>query len=351
MPEEVNTLEVAEHTHDEFVDKVRGVKTTPETPAPPKTPLETPPAAPQATPPATPDGKPNPVTELTEATTDWKSEYERLKGEVDAKKNVNPYSNPNYYKLEKLESENAEEAKLYQKLVFGDPDPKELWKIGFKKDHPDATPEQIQRRLEKAFPALFDSNLAAEDPERKDAEMDLDLEAKKVKRDLMKRFDGIEVPDQKKLDDAQRAKADELVRNWKPRFEQLAADTKFKVSLPTGENNAVEEYDFEIPAAEMGKYLERAAYHTLSSGYKADQEGYAKVKNFMVREYVADNYGTLFSSNAKIVSEKRDALWSKKVNNPAPVTAPPVSETAGGKLSDQEVLAENLARADRAIKQ
>ena len=288
----------------------------------------------------------SPVEALTQDTVDYKTEYEKLKGEVEKNKSTNPYTNINYYKLDTLEKQDPEKAKLYQRLVFGEPDPKELWKLNFLKDHPDATASQVQRRLEKRFPPLFDSALTSEDADYKDASDDLDLEAKAIKREMMKEFDAIKVPDAAKADADSAAEVTTLVESWKPSFTRMTGETKFDVKV--GDGDQAETFSFEIPETEKRKYFEAAAHYLLANKIKADQEGYTKVRDFMVRSYVSDNYTTLMGTIAKTVATKKEEEMLSKITNSSAIQHPKEQIPSGGARSSQEILDANLAAAERA---
>jgi hypothetical protein len=349
MEDEVkDSVEVIEHSHQEYVDARRAPRVVEELkpePVPIPEPVVVAPVAPA------PEPVVDPVKDLTESAVDYKSEYEKLKAETEKNKDKNnPYKNANYFKLEVIEQESPEEAKLFQKLLFGDVDSKELWKIDFLQKHPDATSEQAQRKLERTFPALFDSTLTPEDQERKDAEMDLEVESKAVKRTLMKRLDGISIPEPPKADNAELLARQELAKSWKPRFEQLTKDTKFTVEIPIGEDKTQKEtFEFDIPEADKAKYLEGGAYFLLSQNLTADQAGYAKVKDFITKQYIADNHLSLATTIAEKVAKSRDDVWAKKVHNAEPIKATPAS-TQTGVLSEEEHVQDAIARADAALK-
>ena len=345
-------IRIIEHTEEEYVQHRMGIKPEekPEDkPAdvPADKPADKPTEKPEDKPADKPADKPvDGVQALTQDTVDYKTEYEKLKGEVEKNKTTNPYTNTNYYKLDVLEKQDPEKAKLYQRLVFGDPDPKELWKLNFLKDHPDATQAQVQRRLEKRFPALFDGSLTAEDADYKDASDDLDLEAKSIKRDMMKEFDAIQVPDPVKADETAANEVKALVEEWKPSFARMTGETKFTVEI--GDGDQKETYDFDIPEAERRKYFESAAQYLLSNRIKADPAGYQKVRDFMIRSYVAANYNTMIATVAKSVSTKKEEEMLKKVTNSSTIQKPQAAAPGGGALSHEEIAERNIAAAEQA---
>lgn len=337
-------IQIIEHSEEEYVQHIRGGKPEEKPEEPPKDEPK-----PEEKPIEVTKGEPakqeDPVKILTEDSVDYKTEYEKLKGEVEKNKNTNPYTNVNYYKLDVIEKEDPEKAKLYQRLVFGDPDPKELWKLNFLKDHPDATQSQVQRRLEKKFPALFDSSLTAEDADYKDASDDLDLEAKSIKREMLKEFDAIKVPDAIKPDETAANEIKSLVETWKPGFVKMTGETKFNVEI--GDGDQKQTFEFDIPESDRRMYFERAAQFLLSNRIKADQEGYAKVQDFIRRSYISDNYTTLMGTIAKTVSEKKEEEMLKKITNSEPIKKPQAKGTSGA-MSAEDILNANLAAAERA---
>ena len=346
-PQKEPEIQIIEHSEEEYVQHIHGAKPEekPEEPAkkdetkPEEKPAEVSPK------PAVETKPEDPIKSLTEDSVDYKTEYEKLKGEVEKNKTTNPYTNANYYKLDVIEKEDPEKAKLYQRLVFGDPDPKELWKINFLKDHPDATQSQVQRRLEKRFPALFDGSLTAEDADYKDASDDLDLEAKAIRREMMKEFDAIKVPVAVKADETAANEIKSLVEAWKPSFAKMTGETKFNVEI--GDGDQKQTFEFDIPEADRRMYFERAAQFLLSNRIKADQEGYTKVQDFIRRSYISDNYTTLMGTIAKTVSDQKEEEMLKKITNSEPIQKPQVKGVSGA-MSAEEVLNANLAAAERA---
>src|SRR5574343_2032704 len=96
------------------------------------------------------------------------NEYEQVKSKaqkadeysalIEQMKNVSPYKNTDFKRLEQVEETNPELYPIYKKLVFGEPNEEELIKLDIVKNNPilKGKDEQIQRKFDRMYPGLKD---------------------------------------------------------------------------------------------------------------------------------------------------------------------------------------------------
>lgn len=266
------------------------------------------------------------------------SEFEKKISELEGKQR-NPYKDATYYKLEKIAEEAPDEVETYKELVFGKPDAKRLFKLNFLRDNPEYkdNPEAVQRKLERTYPDLFDPDIEREDQAYKDALMDLELDSSKIKRDWLKRMDGIEVPDPEKESNEAKESQQKFVDGWKAPFQSTLKDfNQITISVPNEKDTTqVDEiFTVDIPADQKQKYFEQAAMYVLNAKLPVGEESVTKVKNFVTKQYLADNFSEIASGIQKQEAEKAEKLWKAKINNPSDIT--PADTTPGETVDAQE---------------
>ena len=77
-----------------------------------------------------------------------------------------------FYKLLQIKKSNPELYPILKEITQGNPDPATLWKKNFLAENPEFKdkPEVAQRKLERAYPALFDKGVALAPPEDEKSE-------------------------------------------------------------------------------------------------------------------------------------------------------------------------------------
>lgn len=266
------------------------------------------------------------ITKLSEVERDAESlrqkvgEYEAQRKEFD--KPRSPYKNPVFYKMEQLSEKEPDNVATYQKFLFGNPDDKELFKIGFLLDNPEYKddPDVVQRRLEKAYPILFDPDVDQDSQEYKDAKLDLELDAKKVRKTLQGKLDAIEVPDPVKDAEAEKAKKTEFVNAWRPHFDSLKKETKIPVNVLSEKDNTPEHFfDIDMTADEQEKYSNLAAQFIVSNNLPVNGDSVEKVKDFMRKAYIVEHLEKYTTSVANEAAKAAGKDWRKKVHNSDPL--------------------------------
>ena len=260
------------------------------------------------------------------AISQWEERIAQLQTENEELKKAkeNPYKIPEFYKLQKIKEETPEEFDLYMGLVYGKPDSEKIWKIGFLKDNPEYSdkPDVVQRIFERKFPNLFLQPEEDEDDEKirirnyQDAQIDLDLEAKKIKKTLLGRLETIEVPLATDKKEEEKKKTDKLVNEWKLPFTQLARELSKKQLKFQLADKSEFEGELVIPEESKEEIFKRAAIMVLHQGLPFSEENLSKVSDFIWREVRADYSEPQFQDILQNAISKRDSEWGVKVNNP-----------------------------------
>jgi hypothetical protein len=266
------------------------------------------------------------------AVEDWKVKHDALLQELTDLKSkessLTGFKNPLFYKLAKIEEESPEEAPIYQRIAFGNPDPVELWKIGFVRDHPQYKdhPEDVQLFLETTHPLIFDETVSKDSKEYKVAKMKFDLEVEGIKGSFKSRLDKIVPPDPNTIRQTEKANNTALATSWQPEFVPIAQGLKKLTVEATLEDNSKVPFEIEMTPEDQKKYLEKAALYVLVNKLPNSPENSQKVRDYIESAYFADNHKKILAAIVKQAYQNRDKANVRFVLNsasPASKTTPP----------------------------
>lgn len=166
------------------------------------------------------------VTGLSQKVTEYESKLKELETKPR-------YKNPNFYKLDVLAEQEPDKAEVYQKLVFGNVDNQELYKLGILMEFPEYKdkPDFLQRKFEREYRILSDPDADKDSQEYQDAKDDLEFAANKVKKALMAKIDAVALPDPQKEAQAIKEKNDAFVASWKPTFDVITKNNKIPINV------------------------------------------------------------------------------------------------------------------------
>lgn len=241
-----------------------------------------------------------------------------LQAENEKLRNTNPYKNQDYYRLQKLEETDPSMVPVYKRLVFGEPDEKELLRIDFAAKHPEFANDKavIERYIQRKYAALYDPDIDKEDQAYKDAEFDLKLEATTIKKELRAKFDSISVPDPTQEDKAKKAEQEQFIGKWNGMITDSFKDLgKFSVEvLSEGGKGKESLFDVEIPSD--ARFAEQAMRYAVTNRLEPTKDNLDNIKGLMKKLWVVEHIDDYNTKIAEHVAKAKDGMWRKKINNP-----------------------------------
>lgn len=260
-----------------------------------------------------------------------KDEFETLKAENEKLRNVNPYEDPKFYKLDKLAKENPDEIGIYQKYLFGDPTPLDLLKMNLTQENPDIfkeDPASLLRMLERKYPGYYekqsedwdDNEIADWQQRRKDAELDMKIDAKKVSEGFDEKINAIEVPNvETKTPEQIKEENSTYIKSWDENFKQLRTDfTKIAIPvLDTKDSTKAETFmEYEIPEKELKEVHELAANYIIENRLESTPENAKTAKDVAMGLYIINNFAKLNTMMLDKTMEDSGEKWRKRIHNP-----------------------------------
>ena len=246
-----------------------------------------------------------------------------------------------FYKLQQIKKKNPELYPILKESALGNPDNAKLWKLNFLKDNPEFKdqPAVVQRKLERAYPALFGDGSMLSEPDKEadptayqeyqDQMLDLQLDGKKIKKEFLSALDGIELP---KVEDKTAAQAQaqaaeaKLIGDWKPTFDTLDKELSAKQKIEIKFDKDTMPLEMEISPAQKNKMLQGAAFLVLSQKLPNNAETMGKVKAYLKQE--TDAFVVEAQKLVIAAVTTRDEQWKKITGGKLPIRSTDV-ETAG----------------------
>lgn len=260
----------------------------------------------------------NELVQLRAQKTQLETEQKALK----ELRNKSPYKDERYYKLEKLAEESPDLVPVYQKLLFGNPDPLDIIKQDLILKHPEIfrdDPQSLERRLHREYPAIFDEDADRDSDEYKNAYTDMLMDSKIIKGELMKKINAIQVPDPAAINAEAEAKQIEFIKSWEPFAVKLRSEFgKIAIGIQDekGTLHDVKINDIIIPEKDVKNYLTRAGQYILQNELPANEKSLAEVKSFAEALWIAENRTQYNTHLAKEISADSMKELRKKIHNP-----------------------------------
>ena len=248
------------------------------------------------------------------------------------------HKNSQYSKLEILNETAPEKVPLFQKLLWGNPDAKELWKMDFLEKNPDfkEDPEMVETMLQAEFKDYLGEESDPESKEYKVAEARLRIAGNQIRNGKLKEFDSIIVPDSQEALKVREQQKTELAKSWEIPFSDMTKQS-LKVSQKIALDDKSEvEVDFGIQPEDNKKYNELMGLYILHNELKPTAENAEKARNYAIGEILREKFPEILKATFQKEFDKRYAAWQKTRNNNTPLT--PTNISADGKKSiDQQI--------------
>lgn len=306
------------------------------------------------------------LKEWQDKATEHENRYKALEPEIigyktkieELSKPTNPFEGDEdgalFYKLQQIKKSNPELYPVLKKAALGNPDNAELWKLNFVKDNPEFKdkPEVAQRKLERAYPALFGQGSTLAPPEDQESPeyqeyqdqlLDLSLDGKKIKKEFLSALDGIKLPemvDRTAKEAEAKATQEKVVSDWKPTFDVLDKELSAKQKIEIKLEKDTMPLEMEISEDQKKKMLQDAAFLVLSQKLPNNAETMGKVKAYLKQE--TDAFVAEAEKLVKAALSTRDEQWKKLTGGKLPIQS--ASVESAGKFDSQADFAEKLKK-------
>jgi hypothetical protein len=248
-----------------------------------------------------------------------KQEIETTRKEVEELKARNPFKNEKLYKLDKLGETDPDNVHIYQKYLFGDLSDMDVIKLDMIKEFPDLfkeNPSALERKLAKKYPALFDDDFAKDSNEYADDQIEMKIDAKKVRQ----KFDGIigevKIPAPKAQSEEAEKANKAFVDSWTPEVPKIReALTKLSLKTLDKDNNPVDFMSIDIPKEDVEEINKTALHHIINNRIKPSAEAVELAKEIGLGVYLIKNQAKIFTTFADTITKETGVAWRTKVAN------------------------------------
>lgn len=250
-------------------------------------------------------------------------QHEQLKTKYNS---LNPYeSDEDLYKYYEIKKTNPQEAELYKKYVFGSSNPLEVIKADLISKFPELSqsPEMLERKLQRTYPGLYptkddEGEVIPIDKTSKDyldAMDDLTLDASKVKREFINKFD-IKLP-QKETPESQAAKQAERLSLWKPFLDELKSNPHaVKIDLKDKEDpKKIRTFEIEIPKDILDNHFNLVENYIKGNSIAPDENGKVYINNLLNTLFLSQNKELVAQSIYDTLNTELNKKYSGLVQN------------------------------------
>lgn len=318
-----------------------------------------PPATPpgEGTPPATPPpagGEPvNWEAKYKEFETKYNTEKQQYEKDVsDYKTKITEFEkkpppithkDSDLSRLEVVKETAPDKFALFTKLLWGNPDAADLWKMDFVEKNPKYkdNPEMVQMMLEAEFKDYFDQDADKDSREYKIAAAKFEIAGEQIRAAKLKEFKDIPVSDPQDVAKQANEKKEALAKSWEIPFAEMSK-SPLKVSNKVVLDDKSEvQVDFDLSPEDNKKYTDLMGLYILHNNLTPGAENAQKAKGFAMREILADKGWDIFKAT---LQKEKQRLWDefqRLRNNNSPIPPSPVI-SADGKESAEDQIARNI---------
>jgi hypothetical protein len=286
-------------------------------------------------------GEYNSVDEIKEALKDkdlTKKERDDLKAELEeakaklAEKPKNTFIDKDLYRLNHIKSNKPDDFEVYKSLLYGNNNPLDILRTKFLKDNPEYKGKEDKVDLLLKDKYNLNDKYDLEDPEevsKKELnEMKLDIDSKTARKDLLKEFESIEVPETEVVDKEKQQKeyAEKLTKIkqeskkvWQPIATEIVKSFDSLPIMSKGEKDEEEkEFMSYKPSEEEKKTLATKVLDYLVEGGKPPTEDSVREAQAYVRAvFLMENWSKIVNQVASNARSMEDEKWNKEFNNPS----------------------------------
>lgn len=241
-------------------------------------------------------------------------------------------------RLEVVREKSPEKFPLYTKLLFGNPDAADLWKMDFVEKNPEYKddPETVQMMLEAEFEHFFDGT-DKDEKEFKIAENRLKIAGNQIKAAKLAEFKAIEVSDPAVAEQTLKQQREALAKSWEVPYAELTKNPLKVAQKIALDDKSEVEVDFEPQPEDSKKYNEAMGLFILHNNLAPTAENAEKARNYAIGEVLREKFSDILKATFQKELDRRFTEWQKTRNNNRPLNPPGVSGD-GKKTQDQAIL-------------
>jgi len=236
----------------------------------------------------------------------------------------------NLFRLNKIKKDDPAKFDLFSKLIYGGLSPQDILKTSLKQKRPTLDADEY---LQTKYNDLLSEDADPESIEYKRAKQQLDIDAFDASAEMLKEFNGIEIPktlssdEREKLitqKEADKAKAEmDLATSWQPSFQKLRKD-KIKIDVKIKDKETGVDKTFmeiaDIPDDMFQKTLGGVANYVLDNKMQMNPEADQIVSGMVRDTYILQNFPSIVSSIVEKTLADKEAGLVKDIYNPSKET-------------------------------
>jgi len=265
-----------------------------------------------------------------------KSQAAQLKSELDLREQKikelegNLFANETLYKLNEIAKTKPEDYPTYLNLVFNKQTPLEILEMKFVKDNPDYKDkmDEVKAFIEGKYDVdeVVDTEDLQQLKDKRNRMIQLDIDSKEARRELLKDFDEIKVPEKVDLEKIESEKKEkelaqekEIKTGWDEITPKVITDFKVLPIFTKGKNDENPKHfmDFEISDDMRKQYGEEMNDFLVSNKKPLNKESIGEAISYIENRFFLDNKEAIFQTVADKARAMNDEEYALKYHNPS----------------------------------
>lgn len=280
----------------------------------------------------------NTVSTLETSKTKLEEEAGLLKSTLEQVKNDNPLAKyPEFYKLAKFSEANPENAKFYQQLALGNPDPLTVLMNDFIIEHPEFKDREAdaKRLVSNRYKDYLGKDADNESEEYGDAKLLMEADASTAKKRLLSDLEKIEIPKVRGKEEIE-SERDDYLSTWKEPFKKIVTEIgtiKIELPDPADKSKTVEFTALNVDAKAKDRYV-RLAASMIGRGGLDPKEAPAMIKAEVEKQIIADNLNAIIEKSYNDGHTDGQQGHRRRVTNSKPIKSTKKATRKSGDARD-----------------
>jgi len=266
----------------------------------------------------------------------FKTKAEQYKSDLEEYKTANPYQDKDLYRLSSLKKDNEDAFKKTTSLLYGKLNAQDVLRMEFVDKHPEYKdkPNEVDKLVLSEFDVEvrpekdedgdpIEANIQYNKDRKELAQAKMDLAAETAKKELLAKFESIEVPEPKAKKSEEDIKKEyeektaKIVEDWKKPFAGLK-DSFSKLDFSMKHKDVELPLEIELTKDEQENLIKFTADFIINQQVEATEENISSVKQIAINAYKAENMEKIISNAVDYAINQADESWRSKVHNVNP---------------------------------